>query len=60
VLLEIDASRVQAEVRVENLEGGEQLFPHIYGPLHVDAVRYTKVVPVGADGRLLIGSVLGT
>ena len=38
VLLSIDPSRVQAEVRVENLEGGEDLFPHIYGALPLDAV----------------------
>ena len=38
VVLEIDPSRLRSEVRVENLDGGEELFPHIYGPLPVDAV----------------------
>ncbi len=38
VLLCIDAERVAAEVRYENLEGGGKVFPHIYGPLNADAV----------------------
>jgi glutathione S-transferase len=46
VLLTIDTSRLQAEVEVENL------FPHIYGPLPVDAVIRVDAVPVDADGRL--------
>jgi uncharacterized protein (DUF952 family) len=38
LLLEIDARLLKAEVRRENLEGGTPLFPHIYGPLTLDAV----------------------
>lgn len=38
VLLEIDPARVAAELRWENLEDGSELFPHLYGPLPVDAV----------------------
>ena len=38
VLLHIDSDRVSAPVKFENLEGGTQLFPHIYGPLPLDAV----------------------
>jgi uncharacterized protein (DUF952 family) len=38
VLLCIDSGEVDAEIRYENLEGGEQRFPHIYGPLNVEAV----------------------
>ena len=38
LLLRIDPSRLEAAVRVENLEGGEEQFPHLYGPLPVDAV----------------------
>jgi uncharacterized protein (DUF952 family) len=53
VLLVIDPSRLKADVRVENLDGGEVLFPHIYGPLPVDAVVRVEVVPVDANGRLM-------
>ena len=50
VLLQIDVSRLAAPPRYENLEGGEQLFPHVYGPLNLDAVlRVTPFLP-NADG----------
>ncbi len=35
LLLCIDSDKVQAEIRYEGLE---ELFPHIYGPLNIDAV----------------------
>jgi uncharacterized protein (DUF952 family)/catechol 2,3-dioxygenase-like lactoylglutathione lyase family enzyme len=38
VLLVLDQAAVKSDVRWENLEGGSSLFPHIYGPLNVDAV----------------------
>ena len=43
VLLHVDEPRLAAPVRRENLEGGERLFPHIYGALNLDAV--VDVVP---------------
>jgi uncharacterized protein (DUF952 family) len=41
--LHIDPARVGCTVRYENLEGGEQQFPHVYGPIPVSAV--VEVVP---------------
>lgn len=38
VLLEIDSARVGRKILYENTEGGAELFPHIYGPLNLDAV----------------------
>jgi len=38
VLLSIDPERLAAEVRYENTEGGEELFPHVYGPIDLAAV----------------------
>ncbi len=50
VLLAIDPDRVQAEIVQENLEGGSDLFPHVYGPLNLDAITdFEKLVP-GTDG----------
>jgi prephenate dehydrogenase/uncharacterized protein (DUF952 family) len=50
VLLHVDEAAVGAEVRRENLEGGTQLFPHVYGPLPVRAViDVTPMVP-SSDG----------
>jgi uncharacterized protein (DUF952 family) len=44
LLLEIDPERLDAKLVYENLEGGEELFPHIYGPLNLDAVVGTRAV----------------
>jgi len=42
VLLHLDPNRLGAEVRVEPaVEGGTELFPHVYGPIPVAAVTAT-------------------
>jgi uncharacterized protein (DUF952 family) len=51
VLLEIDRTKVTGQVVDENLEGGGQLFPHIYGRLPVGAVVKIHRFPCGDDGR---------
>ncbi|MEZ5247779.1 MAG: DUF952 domain-containing protein [Ilumatobacteraceae bacterium] len=38
VLLHVDESKLTAELRVEQLAGAPEPFPHLYGPLNVDAV----------------------
>ena len=38
LLLHVDTTRLDAEVTYENLEGGTELFPHVYGPIPVSAV----------------------
>lgn len=57
VLLEIDPRRVGAEIRYENCEGGQEVFPHIYGALDVSTV--VRVVPFepGEDGSFAMPSV---
>jgi len=59
VLLTIDPSRLEAEIRVENLEGGDELFPHIYGALSLDAVVASDDVRVAADGSLVVLPLIG-
>ena len=44
VFLEIDTSKVKARIVEENLEGGSELFPHIYGPLNLDAVENVRTI----------------
>lgn len=51
VLLEIDPDRVPCDIRVENLEGGTERFPHIYGPLPTDAVVAVAELGRRGDGR---------
>ena len=50
VLLQIAVGRLKAPLRYENLQGGEELFPHIYGPLELDAVIHANPFPCRADG----------
>ena len=38
VLLEIDSHRVNFPVKYESTEGNEKRFPHLYGPLILEAV----------------------
>lgn len=38
VLLEIDESRLTVPLVVERLDGAPEAFPHLYGPLPIDAV----------------------
>ena len=50
VLLTIDPERVQAPIRYDPAENGEE-FPHIYGPLNIDAVIAVQPFRAGPDGR---------
>lgn len=38
VVLTIDRRRVPSEIRVEDLGGSGEAFPHVYGPIPLDAV----------------------
>jgi uncharacterized protein (DUF952 family) len=50
IVLVIDQARVRCRVVYENLEGGSDLFPHIYGPLDHDAVVATLPLKPVQDG----------
>lgn len=52
VLLEIDPSRLAAELRYEQGTGHTepQLFPHLYGPLNLDAVMQVLPFDPQPDG----------
>lgn len=52
MLLAIVPARVQAELRFENSDVAGELFPHIYGPLNLDAVVNVMAYPAGPDGVL--------
>ena len=47
LLLEIDPSAVGAPLRADAIPTGE-LFPHLYGPLRLDAVRSAVTMPAAA------------
>jgi uncharacterized protein (DUF952 family) len=50
-LLVIDTDRLTAPVRDEDLDGGGTAYPHIYGPLNLDAVVGVQAYDRSADGR---------
>lgn len=60
VLLCIDTAKVAAEIRYENLEGGAELFPHIYGGLNTDAVTQVAEFEPGVDGYFALPAGLPT
>jgi uncharacterized protein (DUF952 family) len=47
VVLEIDPAQLTCEVIDENLEGGTELFPHIYGrlPMSIVKIRSIQSIP---------------
>lgn len=53
VLLVLETNRLQAEVRFDAVQshGSEQFFPHIYGPINLDAVADVLVFQPDAAGK---------
>lgn len=50
VLLVIDPARLAHEVRWEHAADAGEPFPHVYGPINVDAVLEALPYPEGPDG----------
>jgi len=53
VLLLIDPERIKVEYKVEQAKNG-QFYPHIYGPLNIDAVIGVKPFPPLPDGSFIL------
>lgn len=46
VLVEINEQMLNVDVIYENLEGGQELYPHIYGEISLSAIpRYSVFIP---------------
>lgn len=56
VLLVIDPDKLRAELRYDPvvIDGSQTQFPHIYGPLNLDAVTAALDFPPEADGSFLM------
>ena len=52
VLVAIESAALGQALRYEPARGG-LLFPHLYGPLSLSAVRWVRPLPLGEDGRHL-------
>jgi uncharacterized protein (DUF952 family) len=50
LLAAIDAEKLGEALRFEPSRGGD-LFPHLYGPLPLDAVRWVKPLPLTPQGH---------
>jgi uncharacterized protein (DUF952 family) len=51
IVLYIDEERVKPKIVYEAVPGSEEPFPHIYGPLNVDAVVDVRPLRRSADGH---------
>jgi uncharacterized protein (DUF952 family) len=50
MLVAVEAQALGDALKWEPSRGGD-LFPHLYGPLSLSAVRWVKPLPCGVDGR---------
>ena len=50
VLVAIDSALLGGDLKWEPSRGGD-LFPHLYGPLSLQAVLWAVPLPLGTDGR---------
>lgn len=57
VLVAVDAAALGAALKWEISRGGA-LFPHLYGPLSMQAVRSAAAIPLDADGVHLFEGLL--
>ena len=44
VIVEVDPGKLMSLIKYENLEGGTENFPHVYGPIDMDAVINEKFI----------------
>ena len=54
VLLVIEEARLVARLVYEDSHGNGEHFPHIYGPLNIDAVTRVVPFPPGPDGHFVL------
>jgi uncharacterized protein (DUF952 family) len=54
VLLTIDTDLLDVEVVHENVEGGGEIFPHVYGPIPVTAVVRVDVFERDGTGHFVL------
>lgn len=58
IILEIDEYKLKYDVKYEDLWNEGQLYPHIYGPINIDAVVRTVPFPPEPDGTFKLPSSL--
>ena len=58
VILKIDTSDIVSVITYENLDGGSENYPQIYGPINHDAVKEVIEFPPSADGSFVLPGAL--
>ncbi len=58
VILVIESSKINSSLVEENLEGGTELFPHLYSLLPTTAVKGALAFPCNADGNFTLPAEL--
>lgn len=58
VLLRIETSDITPAIRYESPAGSEERYPHIYGPLNLDAVKQVIDFPASTDGTFALPAEL--
>lgn len=56
LLVAVDAEKLGDRLKWEPSRGGA-LFPHLYGALPLSAVRWTRPLPLDADGKHVFGTL---
>jgi uncharacterized protein (DUF952 family) len=56
VLVAVDADALGSALRWEPSRGGD-LFPHLYAPLPLSAVRWARALPLDLDGCHRFGNL---
>ena len=51
LLVAVDRAALGPALKDEPSRGGD-LFPHLYGPLPLDAVRWVRPLPLGSNGHV--------
>lgn len=54
VILVIEYSTISSNLVEENLEGGTELYPHIYCPLPINSVIKAVAFPCDAEGSFIL------
>jgi glutathione S-transferase len=50
VLLKVSPDKLTSEVKIESVPGTTEKFPHLYGPLDIDAVESVEEYKLQPDG----------
>ena len=58
MLLQVETEKAVGEVKFENTTGGEELFPHLYSLLNLDAVANVFNFPPNKDGTFSLPNAI--